>query len=101
MKQRFSGYNGWSNYETWLCKLWMDEDGTSEIFYEECRENLLNEDSDSYEEDAGILAGNIKSYFEDMVEGQLPRSGFITDLVNNGLNEVNWLEIAKSLIDEC
>ncbi len=91
-------HNGWTNYETWLVKLWMDnEQGTQDYFQEQAEEVLKrNPDADDHD-NAQTLAAMIQEYHEEA----LPKlEGFAADLMNAALSEVNWEEIAGSLLDD-
>lgn len=63
--------HGWTNYETWLAKLWMDEENYRSNSAQWCRE---------YAEE--YWAEGLK--------------GFAADIVNAAIREVNWAEIAAS-----
>lgn len=81
-------YNGWTNWETWLTKLWLDNDFDLASADLPCRINAETEAD-------GTLAQAIKECVE---EGySIPDTGFIADLIRGSLSEVNWHEIAKSL----
>lgn len=81
-------YNGWTNWETWNCALWMDQD--ADYWLEELK-NHRNVTS---------LAEAIKSSFEDMADEYYSCPGFLADLVNAGLREVNWTEIAEHFFND-
>lgn len=85
------GYNGWSNYETWVAQLWMDNDVGSYRYY-----RLLAKGCN----DACKLSQNIKEEFEEANPLNDRPSDVFTDLLNSALSEVNWYEIAEHLIDE-
>lgn len=100
-------YNGWTNYETWLVKLWLDNDqGSAEYWMEEARDAMnaavANENSAEglRDEARGILAERIQSEHEHYVDELLPRAGFASDLMNAALSEVNWEEIARHYVEE-
>ncbi len=102
-KQR---YNGWANYETWLVKLWIDNDrGDQTYWYDQARENWRrsgpkypNQFVDSKLGNARILlAEQLKSEFE---EAQPEVTGFWADLINASLGKVDWREIAEILLDD-
>jgi hypothetical protein len=82
-------YNGWTNYETWAVKLWLDNDqGTNEDMNRLGRQAI----------DAYKLSKQIQEFVE---EGNpLPNAGLYTDLLNGALSEVNWYEIAEAYIED-
>ena len=85
-----SGYNGWKNYETWLTNLWHG-DSLNDYYLEMFREgNLTNP----------VEADDVKDYIESLIfDDVLPESGFIADLVNGAMSEVDWREIASHVED--
>jgi len=83
------GYNGWTNYETWNVKLWLDnEEYTYHDMVDLARHAI----------DSGRLAGQIKEYVEDMMP-DLGASMF-ADLLGAALHEVDWYEIAEAYFEE-
>ena len=102
-------YNGWTNYETWIVKLWLDNDqGSAEYWEEEAREamqDVVEKDTSSADDlrnsAAYDLAGRLKDWHENYVEEGMPSSaGFLNDLINSALSEVNWEEIARHYVEE-
>lgn len=91
-KPMMAEYNGWSNYETWLCNLWFDQ-----TFY-----GLITEeygDEVSYDQEYDV-AQSIQYYMDDLVLEEVnSQAGFALDLVNAGLRQINYREIANSVID--
>jgi hypothetical protein len=86
--------NGWTNYETWNCKLWIDNDGSNEYWEEQARE-LVERDPDNavYQ-----LSENMKDEFEE----NAPDLGasFFSDILSAALHSVNWYEIAKHIVED-
>lgn len=96
-------YNGWTNYETWNVKLWIDNDQSSIEYWNECMLNIFeNATIDSYftkkERTVLNLADELKDYFNK--NNPLLDAGMYTDLLGAALSEVNWHEIAKSIVED-
>ena len=84
-------YNGWTNDETWLVKLWLDDDGLDSV----CQDIALNNPT-WY--DCGQA---IKTLVEEQyVEEHVAPNGLVADLVRAALNIVNWYEIADSFLKQ-
>jgi hypothetical protein len=108
-------YNGWTNYETWVVKLWIDNDQGS---YEDWQERAqavweAAADADRYswqtrEEWAlAALADALKEYWDNDADqrmeemgGKLPPACVYSDLLNAALSEVNWREIADAMLED-
>lgn len=88
MKQ--ADYNGWKNYETWNCKLWLDNDGMGDAILDEINSANLN----SVEE--------VAEYIEGWVNDNNPNIGpsMFGDLLNASLAEINYREIAEAFWEE-
>lgn len=97
-----TGYNGWTNYETWNVALWYGNEQGWDDQWRERAEDLLwdnrDDDHDTWKEGAiEPLAEEMKSEAE---ENTPTTSGFYADLLNAALSEVNWREIARHYVDE-
>lgn len=94
-------YNGWTNYETWNCKLWIDNDGSLEYWEEQAMLNAqaaMDQYPDEGKERAtGWLANELNTHF---IENSPEVTGFYADILSAALREVNWHEIARSIIDD-
>jgi len=97
-KPMMAEYNGWPNYETWLMNLWYGD-----YFYSYVSEGIedgwidLETSRDPYE-----LGNMLKDHVEELIEmdGQVPSSGFVADLFNGAMRDINWYSIGDSLISE-
>ena len=79
--------NGWSNRETWLVGLWMN-DTMFEYF------------KDQYA-DGDIALDEVKDFVFDEIDHETRiKSGLAQDLLNHALADVNWRELEMHL-NEC
>ena len=94
-------YNGWTNYETWLVNLWMDnEQGSQEYFLEQAQERYDAAKPTQYsttEEVARFVFADWLKEFHEENRPELP--GVYGDLLGGALSAVNWDEIARHYID--
>lgn len=80
-----TGYNGWTNYETWLVALWLNND---RLTYD-ALEAIKAED------------GSVRSKAEQLEElvqelYEFEPVGLIADFVNAALGRVDWVEIVQA-----
>jgi hypothetical protein len=93
-------YNGWTNYETWVINLWMsNEEGSYRYWHDVTADVMREHDEDDHEIAHGnalrALADQLKTYHEEaMPEVQ----GVWSDLLTAALGEVNWYEIARTMV---
>jgi hypothetical protein len=87
-------HNGWTNYETWVVALWMDNDQWSYTEAREwAREALHEHDTAPTIHLADVLKDEHTCRAPDL-------EGVYSDLLTASLGEVNWFEIAANLIEE-
>ena len=102
-------YNGWSNYGTWVVKLWIDNDQGLSNYVQELAQQAKDAAPSSREvtqwhfteEDTAktFLADQIK----EMVEEDNPlgsEASLYSDLLNSALGTVDWQEIAENVLGD-
>lgn len=100
MSERF---NGWSNRETYLVHLWISNDEPSMKYWEDNAVEAWDEAAaDRFfsrkENAARHLAERLKDVIMDGA-GELGLGLVYGDLLRSALEEVNWGEVAKALLD--
>ncbi len=90
METETTRYNGWTNYETWAVKLWMDND---EGLYLHLRDM-----AQAYGKATAGFADSLK----DLVEESAPEleASMYSDLLTHAIGRVDWFEIAENLLSE-
>ena len=99
------GYNGWSNYETWAVKLWIDNDQGSAMYARNLVEDARVEASGGHhvwtvEQHARFtLADSVRDWVCVEMRPEADASMF-EDLLSAALDRVDWQEIADNLLSE-
>lgn len=98
-------YNGWYNFEAWLCSLWIDNDQGLYNYWRQvtdmaCRTcNALYDSQTDKEAATYWLSERLKEW----VEENDPLSGtanLYADLMGAAISEINFYEIAEHWIDD-
>ena len=82
-------YNGWTNYETWNYKLWLDNNQET---YDAVR-TLAKKHNDAFD-----LSIELSKVAHD--NAPLLEASFYSDVLNASIREVNFFEIAESYLEE-
>ena len=99
-------YNGWTNYETWLVALHIDND---EGTYWHVRDELVPQALETFSDEGDHQAYQLGRYLADWVTDTLDEDTTYTnewtrlltnDLIGAALAEVNWEEIATNILTE-
>ena len=96
-------YNGYTNYETWNVKLWIDnEQGSSEYWQEQAQDIWNHAEAGQYDWETReeVFTRELADRLKDEHEENAPTSeaSVYTDLLGAALSEVNWREIAETYL---
>lgn len=93
-------YNGYTNYETWACSLYLDsiEQTQRQIYY------WTIEILDSCEGDKEIASENLCDWLEDLVKDDFRPiirglNGFYDDMLTYSLSKIDFYNIAQSCVE--
>ena len=100
--EKEKGYNGYTNYETWNYKLWIDNDENSQNYWNDRAIDLykiaLGDDLFSRIDNAAFeLKDELKNEIE---ENQPEVTGVYADLLNSAISEINFYEIALDILND-
>lgn len=98
-------YNGWSNDETWVTKLWMDNDEGAQAYWAEritdCIQSAIDDsESDVKQAAARMLAEEMKSQHEEYAAEINGVTGVFADLMTHALGRVDFDEIADNMLSD-
>jgi|6_EtaG_2_1085325.scaffolds.fasta_scaffold33342_2 hypothetical protein len=102
-------YNGWTNYQTWAVKLWLDNDeGTVDLQRELLEQAQNTPFVEGYSDwtrkitTRYILAALLKDYVTDNnpLDIEAVPVSMYTDLMGSAIDDVNFREIAEHIIDD-
>ena len=101
------GYNGWKNYETWAVKLWMENDESDYEYWKDVTKSQWNNtQKTTYGTRKENAINNLADYIKEWVIDNNPMNQFDNqasmyhDLMNVALSEIDFYEIAESLLEE-
>jgi len=83
-------YNGWSNRETWLVSLWLNNDEYNYRLFSEILEMKIS---------SSIKAERLQELVEDQMYDLELGANLFSDLLSTSLSKVDWLEVIKANLE--
>ena len=88
-------YNGWSNWETWVAKLWLDNDEYVHAMIVQMVQDAKGSDGE------GISGEELEEFTWNTFDPDgryygIKEANLFTEFVMSGMNTVNWGEIAAA-----
>lgn len=103
MEENAKRYNGWTNYETWVTALWLDNDFATHCYWREATQECKLSAGSAKQVKQGYwtteeaakftLADRLKAEITD--NSPIEAASLYADLLGAALQEVSWLEIAE------
>ena len=87
MQDTISTYNGWSNRETWLVNLWLNN--------EEDNYRIILQAKNYFKSDLK-RAKWIEQQLSEQLDDRINQVSLWSDLLNTAFYRVNWLEIVRN-----
>ena len=93
-------HNGWTNYETWLVNLWMDNCEGSQQYWSEIAQDSIDQYNEDNERQIWFHFEDVlKEMLDDMVHGPESTVAFMAaDLLNAAISEVDTRAIAQAWV---
>ncbi len=89
-------YNGWTNYETWNCKLWIDNSESESDYWLDRAADLIERSNRA----GYLLADELKAHYQEEADNLLPDASMFTDLLGAAISAINFDEIAEHIMEE-
>ena len=96
-------YNGWTNYETWAAKLWMDNEQSSQEYWAETTLACWHDaEATKYLTREQVARHMLVDRLVAMHDDAMPDMdvNIYSDLLTAASGRIDWHEIAKSLLAE-
>ena len=95
-RERYTGYNGWPNYETWVVNLWLTNEPHT---YERLMSIVQNPDTLGEQADAlraWVRPDQGEDENADTIEQTIGITGIYVDLLAAAFDMVEWKEIVRA-----
>jgi hypothetical protein len=104
MHEKDRKYNGWSNYETWNFKLWLDNDEESYKRTQRLVKEVLNTRGVTIcsKSKTDLAVGLLSHSLRELAHNEAPeiQASFYSDVMMASVREVNYHEVAEHLLEE-
>lgn len=83
-----TSYNGWSNYETWLASLWLNENDQAQRFLHSVKD---------VDTDVSKQAAWLHDQMSLQLEDEIGVPCLWHDLLHAAFAQINWTEVVESI----
>ena len=92
-------YNGWTNKETWLVNIWLNNDYDLYKQYVSTLTEIVEKQSNVLYTHR-LVVEELKEIVHEMYRDEHRENGLINDLIQISLNNVDWSRLAEHYIDD-
>lgn len=100
-------YQGYANYETWIVKVWIDNEQSKQDYWHglarECLQDAVPSEFLSARQEAEVRLEHLlkDAHWEAYDRAESPvRTGVMSDLLKSALDEVHWKSLAETIMEE-
>lgn len=102
-----TGYNGYTNYETWNCSLWFRSMQSSYLCWTETAKEALQNSKDKQAATVSLMdqmreavENDLADYLEKQKNGGVSNTGMFSDLLTNAVGNIDFYEVAAAFIED-
>lgn len=92
-------YQGWANYPTWCIHLWITNDEPMYLEWTRAAASAVKA-TNTHKEARWLLRDQLMEHFNEAMEDDTTVTGFWHDLLGYALDQVDWDEVAESLLED-
>ncbi len=97
-KVKKMAYNGWTNYQTFRIAVDIDCDECEQKYWNNRAKELYAIPDEDFIDIQALLASELKEYYNPHIWDIEDLPEVYKEILNSALEDINWLEIARSLL---
>ncbi len=102
-----TGYNGYKNYESWNCSLWLRSDEACYSCWTEAAKEAIKKSENKQAATVSLMdqmreavENDLADYLEKQKNGGVSNTGMFSDLLTNAVGNIDFYEVAAAFIED-